>query len=156
MLSAELLFHLASAIIGDILLLVTGIIACLYLVHNRLLKNKRFMPLSSRFPSINKLDRIGINLLSIAFIFMTLGALSGAFLASRLWGPWWFLDPRQIWSMLIWCVLAVMLYARLTKGWRGRRAAWFTVLAVILALGGFYIVSNLPLSQHQDSYGTGL
>lgn len=148
----ELIFHLFSAIAGDVLLVLTGIVASLYLVRNRLLKSKRRMSLLGSFPSIKELDYLGIKLLGAAFVFLTLGSISGAYLASRFWGPRWFFDPRQVWSLVIWLVVALMLYARISKGWRGRRAAWYTIIVVLLTLGGFLGISNLPESKHQNFY----
>lgn len=150
--TVELIIHLGSAIVGDILLVLTGIVASLYLVHNRFLKTKRLMKIANRLPSIKELDSMGVKLLATGFAFMTLGVVSGAYLASRYWGPLWFVDPRQVLSVVIWLGVALMLYARLTKGWRGRKAAWYTIVVVVLTLGGFLGINRLPLSKHQNSY----
>jgi ABC-type transport system involved in cytochrome c biogenesis permease subunit len=68
-----------------------------------------------------------------AFCFLTLGILTGALWADRVFGQLWFWDPKETWSFITWLVFLAYLHARYTLDWRGRRAA-------ILAIIGFAAV----------------
>jgi len=63
-----------------------------------------------------------------AFCFLTLGIISGALWADRVFGQLWFWDPKETWSFITWLIFLAYLHARYTLDWRGRRAA---VLAII-------------------------
>jgi len=68
-----------------------------------------------------------------AFCFLTLGILTGALWADRVFGQLWFWDPKETWSFITWLIFMAYLHARYTLDWRGKRAA-------ILAIIGFLAV----------------
>ena len=45
-----------------------------------------------------------------------------------------FLDPKILLSVLMWVVYLVMVYTRLSAGWRGRRAALLASVAFVAAI----------------------
>jgi cytochrome c-type biogenesis protein CcsB len=69
---------------------------------------------------------------TLGFVLLTLGIMTGSVWAHYAWGSYWSWDPKETWSLITWLVYAVMLHAR-SVGWRGRRMAW-------LALAGFACV----------------
>lgn len=148
------LLHITSVILADFFLFVGACVAVLYLIQDRRLKRKQFEIgfFSRRIPPVDSLDEVGIKLIGLAFVLMTLGVLSGSFLAWRFWGPLWYLDPRQLVSVCVWFIFAGVLLARLSTGWRGRRAAWVTLIGLLLTLLGMFGVENLSNTKHQDKY----
>jgi ABC-type uncharacterized transport system permease subunit len=47
-------------------------------------------------------------------------------------------DVRVVLSVLAWVVFAAVIFTRLRTGWRGRQAAWLTILgciATVVVLG---------------------
>ena len=52
---------------------------------------------------------------------------AGAYWANRTWGSYWSWDPKETWAAITWLVYAGYLHMRITRGWRGRRAAYFAI-----------------------------
>jgi len=68
--------------------------------------------------------------LSIGFVFITLAVIAGSTWASIESGTRWIRDPRIIISLLTWSLYLVIVFFRVTAGWRGRKAA-FMVLGLV-------------------------
>ncbi len=63
---------------------------------------------------------------------------AGAYWANRTWGSYWSWDPKETWAAITWLVYAGYLHMRITRGWRGRRAAYFAILG--FARGDVYLL----------------
>jgi ABC-type uncharacterized transport system permease subunit len=50
---------------------------------------------------------------------------------------------REIWSILSWLIYGGLLYARLSAGWRGRKAAVLAIIGFCLVFGTLIGVSLL-------------
>jgi cytochrome c-type biogenesis protein CcsB len=83
--------------------------------------------------------------LTIGFPLLTLGIITGSVWAQYAWGSYWSWDPKETWSLITWLIYAAVLHARLTVGWRGRKAAWFSIFGFLAVLFTFLGV-NLLLS----------
>src|SRR5450755_5113621 len=79
-------------------------------------------------PDADALDRITYKTICIAFPLLTLMIAAGAYWANRAWGSYWNWDPKETWAAITWLVYAGYLHMRITRGWRGRRAAYFAIL----------------------------
>ncbi len=105
----------------------------MYLLQERELKSKRFGFFFSRLPSLESLDQLNSHCLTIGFVFLTLGIITGSVWARQAWGTYWQWDPKETWSLITWFLYAAQIHQRLTRGWRGRRAA-------VMAIIGFFAV----------------
>jgi cytochrome c-type biogenesis protein CcsB len=74
------------------------------------------------------LDEIVARTISFGFLFLTVGIITGAVWANSAWGTYWSWDPKETWSFITWLVYAVYLHCRYMRGWRGKRAAWISVV----------------------------
>ncbi len=86
--------------------------------------------------SINRaeqLDSLSYRTISLGFLLLTLGIISGAVWANEAWGSWWSWDPKETWALICWLVYAAYLHTRLTRGWQGRRSA-------LVAIAGFFLI----------------
>lgn len=98
-------------------------------------------------PSEFQIDELIYSCAALGFIFLTLGIVTGSVWAHYAWGSYWSWDPKETWSLITWLIYAVMLHARLVRGWRGRRMA-------VMAMVGFgcmlftYLGVNLLPSLH--------
>lgn len=145
--------HLGFALAADVLLVLTAIISLAYLIQDHLLKNKKLNLDWLHLPSIQVLDEIGLKLLTLSFLMMTIGIIAGSLLAQQHWGPGWYLDIRQIWSTATWLLFAVVLLARFTVGWRGRRAALVTLVGVTFVITGLFILNYVSWTKHLAAAG---
>lgn len=135
--------HIAFAFLGNAAFALSFGAGVMYLIQDRMLKSKRFNRLYKMLPSIDVLDRVNYTCLSVGFPLMTLGIISGAVWANTAWGSYWSWDPKETWALITWFLYAGLLHGRLTVGWRGRRAAFFSIVAFSFLLFTFLGVSLL-------------
>lgn len=111
----------------------------MYLLQERELKSKKFGFFFSRLPSLEALDQLNNHCLTIGFVFLTLGIITGSVWARQAWGTYWHWDPKETWSLITWFLYAAQIHQRFTWGWRGRRAAVMSIIgfsAVLFTLWG--------------------
>jgi len=94
------------------------------------------------------LDELIYKANAIGFLLLTMGIITGSIWASRAWGTYWSWDPKETWSLITWIVYAIFLHARLSRGWQGRKAAWFSILGFITVLFTFLGVNYLLSGLH--------
>ena len=104
--------------------------------------------LECMLPSANELDRITYRTIAIAFPLLTLMIAAGAYWANRTWGSYWSWDPKETWAAITWLVYAGYLHMRITRGWRGRRAAYFAILGFAVVMFTFFGVTYLLPGLH--------
>jgi len=99
-------------------------------------------------PDADALDRITYKTISIAFPLLTLMIAAGAYWANKAWGSYWNWDPKETWAAITWLVYAGYLHMRITRGWRGRRAAYFAILGFGVVMFTFFGVTYLLNGLH--------
>lgn len=137
--------HVKLAIFGNAAFVITSASGLMYLLQERQLKSKRLGGRVLPLPSLETLDRWSYMSLGLGFPLLTLGMLMGFIRAETAWGGYWVADPRQIWSLITWLIYGTLLAARISRGWRGRKAALLSVAglaAVLLTFGGVHIFSR--------------
>jgi cytochrome c-type biogenesis protein CcsB len=99
-------------------------------------------------PDADTLDRITYKTICIAFPLLTLMIAAGAYWANKAWGSYWNWDPKETWAAITWLVYAGYLHMRITRGWRGRRAAYFVILGFGVVMFTFFGVTYLLNGSH--------
>jgi len=94
-------------------------------------------------PDADALDRITYKTICIAFPLLTLMIAAGAYWANRAWGSYWNWDQKEVWAAITWLIYAGYLHMRITRGWRGRRAAYFAILGFAVVMFTFFGVTYL-------------
>ncbi len=89
-------------------------------------------------PKPEVVDEIGHKSVVVGFPFLTLVIVLGAIWADVAWGRYWSWDPKETASFLTWLVYGAYLHARVTRGWRGRRAALLLVLGFAATLFTYF------------------
>ncbi len=140
--------HITLAFLGNAAFSLSFGAGVMYLIQNRMLKSKRFTGIYQLLPSLDVLDKVNYTCLSIGFPLMTLGIISGAFWANTAWGTYWRWDPKETWALITWFLYAGLLHGRLTIGWRGRKAALFSIIAFMFLLFTFLGVNLLLSGYH--------
>jgi len=141
--------HIGLSLIGDGLLAVAFCAGIMYLVQERQIKRKKLTGILQRLPSLSFLDTLNYHALMVGFIMLTLGLLTGAFYAQWIKGRFWNWDPKEVWSVITWLVYAVLIHQRLTVGWRGRQAAWLSIIGFCFLLFTFLGVNYFLQSYHR-------
>ncbi|MBW6513073.1 MAG: c-type cytochrome biogenesis protein CcsB [Desulfuromonadaceae bacterium] len=140
--------HVSLAFAGYAVFAIAFAAGVMYLIQERLLKKKRFSGLYFRLPALNTLDSINYKCLSFGFPLMTMGIVSGAIWANMAWGGYWRWDPKETWALITWFLYAALLHGRLTVGWRGRRAAIFSIIGFLCLLFSFLCVNWFLSGEH--------
>nr|YP_010964891.1 cytochrome c heme attachment protein [Indigofera bracteata]WNM89546.1 cytochrome c heme attachment protein [Indigofera bracteata] len=83
--------------------------------RNNVLQKTSFSRNYYRSQFIQQLDRWGYRIISLGFIFLTIGILSGAVWANEAWGSYWNWDPKETWAFITWTIFAIYLHTRKNK-----------------------------------------
>jgi ABC-type uncharacterized transport system permease subunit len=130
-----LYLHIALIFAGYAALFLSCGASFLYLLQERQLKSRQPGGLLGRLPALATIDDIGYRSLLWGFPFMTLGLIAGSIVVARAnLGFNYFLDPKIVLSVLMWLVYIVLIYTRVSSGWRGRKAAYLSTTAFLIAL----------------------
>ena len=98
-----------------------------------------------------KLDSLSYRTITVGFLLLTVGLVSGAVWANEAWGSWWSWDPKETWALICWLVYAAYLHVRLVKGWQGIRPAIVAVAGLPVIVICYIGVNLLGVGLH--SYG---
>nr|YP_009466373.1 cytochrome c heme attachment protein [Genlisea filiformis]AUN28427.1 cytochrome c heme attachment protein [Genlisea filiformis] len=82
---------------------------------------------------IHQLDYWSYRVMSLGFIFLTIGILSGAVWANEAWDSYWSWDPKETWAFITWIVFAIYLHIRTNQNRTGINSS-------IVATIGFFII----------------
>ncbi|WP_265520521.1 c-type cytochrome biogenesis protein CcsB [Oerskovia flava] len=97
------------------------------------------------------LEALSFRINAVAFVLWTFTLIGGAIWAEDAWGRYWGWDPKEVWSFVVWIVYAAYLHARTTRGWSGRRAAYFVLVGYACVLFNFTGVNILFDGLHSYS-----
>ncbi|NKY08782.1 c-type cytochrome biogenesis protein CcsB, partial [Cellulomonas hominis] len=102
-------------------------------------------------PSARHLEALSFRLNAIGFVLWTLTLIGGAIWAEQAWGRYWGWDPKEVGTFVAWVVYAAYLHARTTRGWAGRRAAYFVYVGYAVVLANFTVVNLFVPGKHSYS-----
>lgn len=145
--------HVFSNLIGIALFLLAGGAATLYLVQDNRLKTKR-VPMTKSLGALDTLDAAVHRFLIAAFPMITLGIVTGTYWARKLETGAPDEVMRAIFGYATWLMIAGVLVLRAAAGWRGRRAAYGTIVGLGFAIVVLVIYLVRPSAPpHEPSSG---
>ena len=106
---------------------------------------------STGFRLSEQLDSLSYRTITVGFLLLTVGLISGAVWANEAWGSWWSWDPKETWALICWLVYAAYLHTRLIRGWQGRRPAIVAAVGLVVIAVCYIGVNLLGIGLH--SYG---
>jgi len=133
--------HVILAFLGNAFFALAGIFGIMYLIQEHYLKKRKIGGLYFILPSVEMLDELNYRCLTYGFPLLTLAIITGAVWSEYALGSYWNWGPRQVWSLITWFLYAALIHGRLTTGWRGRKAALFSVIAFAVLLGSFLLIN---------------
>jgi cytochrome c-type biogenesis protein CcsB len=107
--------------------------------------------LADRLPALEVLDDVMYKAISVGFAFFTVATILGALWAAEAWGGYWSWDPKETWALIVWLNYAAWLHMRLMSGLRGRPAAWWALVGLLVTTFAFLGVNMFLSGLH--SYG---
>ncbi|KKZ12546.1 MAG: cytochrome C biogenesis protein [Candidatus Synechococcus spongiarum SP3] len=113
---------------------------------------KNFTSLTSEtFSQAERLDNLSYRTITVGFLLLSIGIISGAVWANEAWGSWWSWDPKETWALICWLVYAAYLHTRLNRSWHGRRSALLATSGLVVVAICYIGVNLLGVGLH--SYG---
>nr|YP_009699774.1 CcsA [Grubbia rosmarinifolia]QEJ87668.1 CcsA [Grubbia rosmarinifolia] len=101
---------------------------------------------------IQQLDHWSYRVISLGFIFLTIGILSGAVWANEAWGSYWNWDPKETWAFITWTIFAIYLHTRTNKNLQNANSAIVASIGFLIIWICYFGVNLLGIGLH--SYGS--
>jgi cytochrome c-type biogenesis protein CcsB len=149
--SPWLVIHVSAAIISGGIFLLANSIAAVYLILEKIERGGTQGNWASRLPSLDSLDQLTYRLIALVFPLWTFSIIAGAIWAEAAWGRYWGWDPKETWSFITWVAYAAYLHARVTAGWKGKKAAWLCLIAGSTFLFNYIYVNIWGTGKHTYS-----
>jgi cytochrome c-type biogenesis protein CcsB len=92
-------------------------------------------------PQASMLDSWSYRFVMIGFPIWTFGVICGAIWGEHAWGRYWGWDPKETFAFITWVIFAIYLHARVTYGWKEKRAAIITAFGFAAILFTLYAVN---------------
>nr|YP_010333718.1 cytochrome c heme attachment protein [Crataegus rhipidophylla]UNH87313.1 cytochrome c heme attachment protein [Crataegus rhipidophylla] len=122
--------------------------------RNNVLRNTSFISSQNyyRYQLIQQLDRWSYRIISLGFILLTVGILSGAVWANEAWGSYWNWDPKETWAFITWTIFAIYLHIRTNKNFESVNSAIVASMGFLIIWICYFGVNLLGIGLH--SYGS--
>jgi cytochrome c-type biogenesis protein CcsB len=138
--------HIPVVFLAYAALFLAFAVGIMYLIQENELKRKRPQAFYYRLPSLEVCDELGYRALSVGFLLLTFGLISGGFWARQVLVGAWQWDPKIVFAFFIWLTYAVVVHYRFAAGLRGRKAAILSIAAFVLVLLNFLLLRSQGLA----------
>nr|YP_010821422.1 cytochrome c biogenesis protein [Eremophila bignoniiflora]UOI10530.1 cytochrome c biogenesis protein [Eremophila bignoniiflora] len=122
--------------------------------RSNVLQNTSFFSPKNYYRSqlIEQLDYWSYRVISLGFVFLTIGILSGAVWANEAWGSYWSWDPKETWAFITWIIFAIYLHTRTNIKLKGTNSAIVASIGFLIIWICYFGVNLLGIGLH--SYGS--
>jgi cytochrome c-type biogenesis protein CcsB len=149
--SPWLVIHVSTAIISGGVFLLANCIAGTYLILDKYEQKGARPSWALKLPTLEVLDNLSYRLVAFVFPLWSFSVIAGAIWAEAAWGRYWGWDPKETWAFITWVAYAAYLHARVTVGWRGRKAAWLCLFAGSTFLFNYIYINVWGTGRHTYS-----
>jgi ABC-type uncharacterized transport system permease subunit len=156
------LVHRVATFLGAGAFVIAGACGVLYLLSDRALRRKKrggihVPPKPGAFGSLERLERLIHNAVTVGFAVLTVGIITGITWAERAQtrlGTTWYLTPKVLLTFCVWGIFGIVLNSPIAPRLRGRKTAWLSIIGVALTLLLMLAVLMIP-GAPADSAATG-
>lgn len=122
--------------------------------RSTILRNTSFFSGKNYYKSqlMQQLDFWSYRVISLGFLFLTTGIISGAVWANEAWGSYWNWDPKEIWAFITWMIFAIYLHIRTNTNFPSENSALVATLGFFFIWICYFGVNLLGIGLH--SYGS--
>nr|YP_010405163.1 cytochrome c heme attachment protein [Spyridium obcordatum]WHN59939.1 cytochrome c heme attachment protein [Spyridium parvifolium]UQW87025.1 cytochrome c heme attachment protein [Spyridium obcordatum]UQW87111.1 cytochrome c heme attachment protein [Spyridium obcordatum]WHN60025.1 cytochrome c heme attachment protein [Spyridium parvifolium]WHN60111.1 cytochrome c heme attachment protein [Spyridium parvifolium] len=122
--------------------------------RNNVLQDTSFLSSRNYYRSqlIQQLDLWSYRIISLGFIFLTIGILSGAVWANEAWGSYWNWDPKETWAFITWTIFAIYLHIHTRTNFKSVNSAIVASMGFLIIWICYFGVNLLGIGLH--SYGS--
>ena len=147
--------HIVSVLFAYASFALAFVLGVTYVLLFNEIKAKHLGVFYTRLPSLQVLDVMNARVVTIGWIFLTIGIAVGGIWATQVQGSpdpraqaMSVLDPKILVALVSWGIYSFALLARRSGGWSGRRAAWLSALAFVIILLNFVPVGYFLTKSH--------
>lgn len=148
--SAMFRIHFFIAMVAYSLFTLAALHAIIMAVaERRLHRGELTRPLAS-LPPLLTMEALLFRLILVAFVLLTLTLVSGIAFSEALFGKPLEFNHKTLFSVLSWLIFAALLTGRYARGWRGRKALYWTLAGfatLLLAYVGSRFVLEVVLGR---------
>ncbi len=144
---AEFALHVTLNILAYSAFALSFVLSLIYLVQNRLLRDRRLGTVSWRFPALEVLERMSRSSVLVGMVSLSIGIVLGFVWVNRIRGRYWNADAKEIATLLVYVSYAGYVWLARTTAWRGARAALLCVFNFLFVVFSYTVV-NLYLSRY--------
>jgi ABC-type uncharacterized transport system permease subunit len=146
-----LALHITLNVLGYAAFALAFVLSLIYLIQNRLLRNRSLGSMVWRFPPLEVLERMSRSSVAVGLISLVCGMALGFLWVDRIYGHIgnWNSDPKEIITLVILVAYAGYLWLGRTKDWRGARASALCVFNFVLVVFSLSIVNRYLSSFHR-------
>nr|QNQ14424.1 cytochrome c heme attachment protein [Barbacenia involucrata] len=105
-----------------------------------------------KYQLTQRLDYWSYRVISLGFIFLTIGILSGAVWANEAWGSYWSWDPKETWAFITWTIFAIYSHTRTNQSLQGTNSALVATIGFLIIWICYFGINLLGIGLH--SYGS--
>ena len=141
-----LAFHVMSNFISHTIILISSIVAILYIYQHTNIKNKIINKID-RLPSLSSMEKIIFLLICIAFPIMTIGFGLGFILSKEQIGTYWFGSVSAI-SIISWTIFFLIIQVKAFFSLSGLKISYYSLVGFISIILGYIAMYSLKLPSH--------
>lgn len=124
--------HILLSIIAYSIMGLAAAQAILYSVQEKRFRQKRLTSLFKALPPLQIMEKTLVQLVLMGFIALSFALITGGFFIEDMFAQ--HLIHKTFFAILSWIVYAIFLWGHFKRGWRGQKAARYTLWAYILLL----------------------
>src|SRR5271155_535570 len=102
-------FHVTLSILAYAAFALSFVVSLIFLVQDRLLRNRTLGNVVWRLPALELLERMSQSSVLVGLISIAIGTVLGFIWVDRLTGQYWFYDPKYVITILVLLLYAVYL-----------------------------------------------
>ena len=131
----QIALHVVLALLAFATLFIAALIAIMLEVQERALRRRRIAEVMRAFPPLSLVEGLLFHLIAAGFVLLSATVLTGMLFIHD-----WFaqhLVHKTVLTLAAWLIFGALLFGHRRWGWRGIRAARFTLAGITLLLLGF-------------------
>ena len=136
--------HIVSMLFAYASFALAFVLGLTYVLLFKEIKAKHLGFFYARLPSLQALDAMNARVVTVGWLFLTLGIAIGGIWATQIQTSsdpraqaMGLGDPKILAALLCWGIYSFALFARRVIGWSGRRSAWLSAIAFVIVLLNF-------------------
>ena len=139
-----ILIHVLVTFLGQAVFTIAFLAGLLYLFEENRIKTKRVDSFLKKFPSLTSLDNLNFYSLIIGFPILTIGLGLGIVISKHMWGVLLRWHQKEIWAVITWVLYALLIFSRISLGFRGRKSAIGAIIGFAVIIITFIVLGYLP------------